>query len=455
MKRILKRILFWKIYLGFAITFIFIVEGLWLLFNVLHPLPSETTKALADISLSSARVMIQHGGEKELRAMLAQWPMDERGQLVVAPWTSRSMLENNINKGLKSIRVQDPNGKPFLVSYRVKRHLGYGRGPFDIPPEIVLLAMLGGLVFSGVLAWHLTNPIHRISEGFAHLANANFSTRLAPTMGHRKDELAELAQEFDRVAARLEELVASRDKLLSDVSHELRTPLTRLQLAIGLARQDPDNMEDSLARIDREASNLDDLVGELLTLSKLESGTQVSGEYFDLAEILHSIVEDARFEAATSREVEIVCRITPAQDSQEWIVAGSWRLVHRAIENVVRNAIRFSHRGQQVEIDLDGRDPREFRLQVMDRGPGVAEEFLPSFFDPFAKRSATEDHGVGLGLSIAKRAIVASHGAISVRNRPGGGLLIAIALPAETSYAYVEAPQMAQAGELLVTETAR
>lgn len=439
----MKRILFWKIYLGYGITFVFIVEGLWLLFNVLHPLPSETTRALASISLGSARAMIQHGGESQLRAMLTDWPLDERGQLVIAPWTSKSVLENDINTGVRSIRVQAPEGPEFLVSYRVKRHLGYGRGPFDIPTEIVMLAMLGGLVFSGVLAWHLTNPIHRISEGFAHLANANFSTRLAPTMKYRKDELAALAQQFDRVAERLEELVASRDKLLSDVSHELRTPLTRLQLAIGLARQEPDNIEDSLARIDREVSNLDDLVGELLTLSKLESGTPVSGEYFDLAEILQSIVEDARFEASTSREVEIVCRILPAQDSQEWIVAGSWRLVHRAIENVVRNAIRFSQRGRQVEIDLDGRNPSEFRLSVMDSGPGVAEEFLPYFFDPFAKRSAIDDHGVGLGLSIAKRAIVASHGIISAQNRPGGGLLIAITLPAVTSHADTEMPQMA------------
>lgn len=439
----MKRILFWKIFLGYGLTFVFIVEGLWLLFNVVHPLPSETTRALAQISLGSARAMIRHGGESELRLMMADWPLDERGELVITPWTSKSVLENDINTGVQSIRVKDPEGRQFLVSYHVKRHLGYGRGPFDIPPEIVMLAMLGGLVFSGALAWHLTNPIHRISEGFADLANANFSTRLAPTMKYRKDELAGLAQQFDRVAARLEELVASRDKLLSDVSHELRTPLTRLQLAIGLARQEPDNVEDSLARIDREVSNLDDLVGELLTLSRLESGTPVSGEYFDLAEILSSVVEDARFEAAASREVEIVYRTIPAQDTQEWIVAGSWRLVHRAIENVVRNAIRFSHRGRQVEIDLDGRSPREFRLRVMDSGPGVAEEFLPYFFDPFAKRSAIDDHGVGLGLSIAKRAIVASHGTISAQNRSGGGLLISITLPAVTSHAYADMPQMA------------
>jgi two-component system OmpR family sensor kinase len=107
-----------------------------------------------------------------------------------------------------------------------------------------------------------------------------------------------------------------------------------------------------------------------------------------------------------------------------------------------------------VEIDLDGRNPSEFRLCVMDSGPGVAEEFLPSFFDPFAKRSTIDDHGVGLGLSIAKRAIVASHGTISAQNRSGGGLLIVITLPAVTSHADAEMPQMARL-DYLSQETAR
>jgi two-component system OmpR family sensor kinase len=435
MKTAMKRVLFWKIYLGFGATFVVVVEALWLLFNVLHPVPSDTTKALAKISLGSARVLIEHGGEKEFRVMLGEWPMDERGKLSLEPWTKASRTVDDIDSGVTSIRVQDPAGNAFLVSYRVTRHLGYGRGPFDIRPEIVLLAMFGGLVFSGILAWHLTYPIHRISNGFAQLANANFSARLGPSMKTRNDELASLAHEFDRVAERLEELVASRDKLISDVSHELRTPLTRLQLAVGLAKQDRENIDESLARIGREVSFLDDLVGELLTLSKLESGTKINSEYFDLAEILKSVVEDARFEASASREVSITFTMDPPQASQEWVVAGSWRLIHRAIENVVRNAIRFSHRGQEVEIELDGNSTHEFVVRVMDSGPGVAAEFLPDFFEPFAKRSATEDPGVGLGLSIAKRAIVACNGEISARNRRGGGLGISIRLPAVTSHA--------------------
>lgn len=425
----MKRILFWKIYLGFGVTFIFIVDGLWLLFNVLHPLPSETTRALAKISLAAASQIIQQNGTQGLNTMLANWPMDERGRLIVQPWGKDSKVRSNINTGVESVRAHDPQGRQYLVTYAVRRHLGYGRGPFDIPPEIMILAMLGGLIFSGLLAWNLTDPIQHISRGFNRLADADFSARLGPVMKHRKDELGELSRGFDKLAERLQELVASRDKLISDVSHELRTPLTRLQLAIGLARQAPDKLEASLRRISREANFLDDLVGELLMLSRLESGSHTNSEYFDLSEILRNIVEDASFEAGP-REVAVICQIDPGCDKKEWIVAGSGKLVHRAIENVLRNAIRFSRRGQQVELLLADHGVREFVVTVIDRGPGVPEQFLPTFFDPFAKRSVTDEHGVGLGLSIAKRAIVANHGTISAQNRPVGGLMITITLPA-------------------------
>ena len=435
----MKRGLFWKIFLGFGVTFIFIVNGLWLLFNVLHPLPSETTRALAKISTGAAVAMISHGGEPELRAMMKQWPLDERGTLTVEPWDKDSRVQANLNTGAVTQEAYDPHGRRYEVTYTVRRHLGYGRGPLDIPPEIVMLSMLGGLIFSGLLAWHMTDPIRRISKGFHRLANADFSARLGPTMRFRHDELAEPTREFDTLAERLQELVASRDKLIADVSHELRTPLTRLQLAIALARQDPSKIDTSLERIRHEAQNLDSLVGELLTLSRLESGTTDSGEYFDLAEVTRSVVEDARFEAA-SRDVDVACRMAPPQGAQEWIVAGSGKLVHRAIENVVRNAIRFSRRGQQVMVELDGHDAGAFCLGILDNGPGVAEECLPFFFDPFAKRAPSDDHSVGLGLSIARRAIVASNGTIMARNRTGGGLAIAITLPAVAAHALEAEP---------------
>lgn len=427
----MKPMLFWKIFAGFWLIFFLIVESNWLSFNFVHPLPSDTTRALSKITLAAAKAALHRGGLPELHAQMAIWPKDDRGKLLVQPWNKDSSVETNIDSGAVSVRAMDPGGIPYQLTYKVTRHLGYGRGPFDIPHEIVMLSLVGGLVFSAGLTWYLTDLIKHISRGFGQLANGNFSTRLGPLIGRRKDEIADLARDFDQMAEHLEELVAARDKLLADVSHELRTPLTRLQLAIELVRRDPAKLETSLVRISREASQLNAMVDELLTLSKMESGPPGVSEFFDLADILREVVEDAKFEAFPNG-VEIVSTIDPHGRGVDWLVAGSGKLVRRAVENVLRNAVRVSRRGQQVQVTL-GRSGNIFHLNVLDNGPGVREEFLPAFFEPFVRRSLAHEQGVGLGLSIAKRAIVANYGSISARNRAAGGLMISITLPAESA----------------------
>jgi two-component system OmpR family sensor kinase len=422
----IRRKLFWKIFTGFWVTFICIVESVWLLFNVIHPLPSETTRALASISLSAANAAIERGGIAELRHEFSRWPQDDRGAVDAQPWTDRSVIQTDIESGAVSIRARDPQGKLYQLTYRVRRHLGYGRGPFDIPREIVVLTLMGGLAYSAFLAWYLTKLIGLLSRGFNRLANDDFSARLGPFVGRRRDELADLTRDFDKVAEHLQELVAARDRLLSDVSHELRTPLTRLQLAIGIARQSPEKLEPALARISREAAHLDEMVDELLTLSKLESRYSPNVEYYDLSEIAVSVADDAAFEA-NAKGVAVVCRVS--DDSSLWLGAGSGKLIRRAVENVVRNALRISQRGQTVEIVLSHRDAERFRLDILDSGPGVAKTLMPSFFEPFALRSAAKTHGFGLGLSIARRAILANKGAISADNRAAGGLVVSIELP--------------------------
>lgn len=427
----MKRMLFWKIFAGFWLIFVLIVESNWLTFNFVHPLPSDTTRALSSITLAAAKAALHRGGLPELQTQMAAWPQDDRGKLLVQPWEQNSAIQTNIDSGAVSVRAEDPKGVPYQLTYKVTRHLGYGRGPFDIPNEIVMLSLIGGLVFSAGLTWYLTHLIKHISRGFSQLASGNFATRLAPLIGRRKDEIADLARDFDQMAEHLEELVAARDKILADVSHELRTPLTRLQLAIELVRRDPAKLETSLGRISREAGQLNAMVDELLTLSKMESGPPGVGEFFDLADILREVVEDAKFEAFPNG-VEIVATIDPQGHGMDWLAAGSGKLVRRAVENVLRNAVRVSRRGQQVQVALN-RKGNVFHLSVLDNGPGVREEFLPSFFEPFVRRSLAHEQGVGLGLSIAKRAIVANDGAIAAHNRPGGGLEIAITLPGEST----------------------
>jgi two-component system OmpR family sensor kinase len=212
------------------------------------------------------------------------------------------------------------------------------------------------------------------------------------------------------------------------VSHELRSPLARLQLAIDLARQDPDKLGVSQERVSAEAARLDEMVGELLTLSKLENGLQNSEEYFDLVDVVRLVVEDARFEA-TPLGVIIVAETPDLDSEQEWIVSGSGRLMRRAIENILRNAIRFSRAGQSVTVSLS-RAKARLLLVIADEGPGVpAKQAVGPLFQPFFQARPGDDHGYGLGLSIAQRAINALGGSIEAANRMPSGFVVTIAIP--------------------------
>ncbi len=227
----------------------------------------------------------------------------------------------------------------------------------------------------------------------------------------------------------LQTLIAAQRSLLHDVSHELRSPLARLQASIGLARQSPQRIEDSLARIEREADRLDELVGQLLTLSRLEA--RVAGqtlervERTDLVDLVASVAADAHFEAqATGRSVAF---------SGEGEVLADVRveLLHRAVENVVRNAVKFTAQGTTVEVGV-GRSASggEVLVTVADRGPGVEPRELPAIFEPFYRAAnGPPAAGFGLGLAIARRAVEAHGGRVDARNRDGGGLLIELRLP--------------------------
>jgi two-component system OmpR family sensor kinase len=213
---------------------------------------------------------------------------------------------------------------------------------------------------------------------------------------------------------------------LHDVSHELRSPLVRLQAAIGLARQRPEKQDSSLDRIEQEAVRLDRLVGELLTLSRLEVGMGgETDEAIDLADLVREVAEDTRFEAeATGRRVLF-------SGADEAVVTGRAEVLHRALENVCRNAVKFTPEGTTIEITLRQlADAERAVVTVSDRGPGVPDGELETIFEPFVRRAThRQTAGFGLGLAIARRAIETHCGSIRALNRPEGGLRIEITLP--------------------------
>jgi two-component system OmpR family sensor kinase len=228
------------------------------------------------------------------------------------------------------------------------------------------------------------------------------------------------------MAQQLQKLVASQRRLLHDVSHELRSPLARLQAAIGLVRQDPRRLEASLERIEREVGRLDALVGEVLTLARLEGGTAAgTPEEVDFADLVANVAGDARFEAeASGRGVDL-------HAAEPVAIQGRAELLHRAVENVVRNAVKYTAPGSAVDVALsvDGNPPRA-RLTVRDHGPGVPAPELEHIFEPFYRSSGdAASKGFGLGLAIAQGAVLAHGGTIRADNAAGGGLSVEIQLP--------------------------
>lgn len=307
-----------------------------------------------------------------------------------------------------------------------------GRGKGGPPrwrfmPEI--FALVGSLAAAGVLAWYFAKPIRHLRSAFDDVASGKLDARVGPAVGKRRDELADLARDFDRMAERLQDLVEGQRRLLHDVSHELRSPLARLQAAVGLARQSPDKAVSSLDRIERESTRMNVMIGELLTLARLEAGVfGALNELVALDELLVAVVDDARFEANAS-DKDVLLDAVPAR-----AVRGNPELLHSAIENIVRNAVRHTADGTAVEVLLWQDRPDRVRITIRDHGDGAAEEELKDIFLHFVRgHNAHRQTGHGLGLAIADRVIRAHGGAVNARNAPGGGLEVAVELPCTAS----------------------
>lgn len=305
-------------------------------------------------------------------------------------------------------------------------------GPRGRPsPALPLLAAaLVSLVFAALLAAYFSRPIRSLRAAFEAVADGHLERRLTPAMGRRRDELADLGRDFDRMAERLQTLVDGQRRLLHDVSHELRSPLARLHAAIGLARQRPERSADSFDRVEREAVRMDRLVGELLTLSRLEAASTIDvADRVALAELLADVVEDACLEAEP-RGVRVELVVSSLQAT----VRGDGELLRRAIENVVRNAVRYSPAGGRVGVELVAAANGVWRIDVSDEGHGVDASELASIFTPFFRgklaRAASAGDGHGLGLAIARRVVIAHGGAIVAANRVSGGLCVSLTLPA-------------------------
>jgi len=295
------------------------------------------------------------------------------------------------------------------------------------PPPIVpiLVGLIASLAASALLAWYFSRPIRHLRWALGEIAEGRFDTRVRQLMDGRRDELSDLGRDVDLMAQKLDALVSTQRRLLHDVSHELRSPLARIQAAIGLGRQDAAKVWSALERVERETVRLDALVGQLLTLARLDAGTGAEpAAALDVVELLAGIAQDARFEAqAVGRNVEF-------QGDCAFVTTGRVELLHRAFENVVRNGVKYTPAGTTVSIVATLPAPDRLLIAVCDRGPGVPPSQLAAIFEPFHRLANNDRDGFGLGLAIARRAIEAHGGSVRAENRPDGGLCIFIELPA-------------------------
>ncbi len=296
--------------------------------------------------------------------------------------------------------------------------------PLAFPVEPMIVGTLVSLGAAILLARYLSKPIRLLKQGFDAVAEGNLQLRLEPAIGKRRDELADLGRQYDQVVMRLQASVEGQRRLFHQVSHELRSPLARLQVALDLAKQQPEVQEKWLQRIDVEAGRMDRLVGELLTLARIEAGmVSAQKEAFDLVDLLAAVVDDARFEAQGAGKDVLLS--APASLP----VQGDPELLQRAIENVVRNAVRYTVEGSAVQVRAD-LDRAVVRIAVTDQGPGIAAQDLTSIFDPFQRGGGkSQGEGYGLGLAIARQVLEAHRGFIVAENGAAGGLIVRMEWP--------------------------
>ncbi len=406
-------------------------------------LSTRSVELRAESALSCARDGLS-GCEQRLA------PIEPR-DLRVAVYRSGALVSGEPIEGARGVEEQARRsadgiavevGERELVAVVLRRDPAFAavatgpvRSPwmFFIVPETLPLRLLAIVVVTGLvavsLARYLSRPIRILRGATQQMAAGDLSVRVAQQLAGADGETLALGRDMDRMAERIEELLETQRRLLRDVSHELRSPLARLNIALELVRRrSPPDVEPAFDRIERETERLNGMIGELLTLSRLESGRGMERtERVDLTALVEQLVDDAAFEAEQQGcSVELGARDACSLD-------GSEELLRRAIENVVRNAVRFTGTGTTVRIDLSCAGGLA-ELRVRDRGPGVPEGALGDLFKPFYR---VDDHrargagGTGIGLAITQRAVLLHGGEVEARNAEGGGLEVALRLPVD------------------------
>jgi two-component system sensor histidine kinase CpxA len=319
-------------------------------------------------------------------------------------------------------QISSGAGQRFRLYVRRTSNFSFGAWQLLFQPWLLILLAIGVTgVGSAALARQLARPVARLRSDVRTVAAGEIQTPMSELITRRRDEVGGLARDIDQMTAHLRSLIESKEELLRDISHELRSPLTRLRIATSLLRKE-DGGENPAAfeRIDREVERLDELIGQILQFSRVQNGPPMALESVNLLGIVEEAVENARIEAAREKKA---IRLA---DGPAINVPGDRMLIASAVENILRNAVRFGPVETPIDVGLSLAGSMA-RIAIADRGPGIAADSLPRICEPFVREQGSS--GVGLGLSIAERIMSLHGGRLSMHNRSCGGLEVELFFP--------------------------
>jgi two-component system, OmpR family, sensor histidine kinase CpxA len=454
--KVFTRSLFLKIFLWFWMTAVTTAIALILTFMFQRgSVPSRWREMLGNLARHSGAIAVaemERGGvpaassylgqlnkEANLRACLFDGmgaaitgescaSFKDMAQDVAASRTASMRIKFGIARTAVMLTGRDGRNYVFATELPAGPRAAFGVNRFSFLLQWGVALFVSGLICY-LLARYLTAPILRLREATQRLATGELSTRAAPAMVQRNDELGELVRDFNAMASRIEELVSGQKQLIYDVSHELRSPLARLNVALDLARERKGN-DPALDHMEQDLERLSEMIGRLLTIARLDaSSTPIGLAPVQLDDLVSKIIRDAEFE---SRKREIGIKLV--SNGEHW-VHGNAELLYSAIENIIRNAIHYTDSATAVEVRIEGKDvagASSVHLIVRDYGPGVPESELMNIFRAFYRINDARDRqsgGAGLGLAIAERVIKLHRGIIRAENAVPRGLRIEIILP--------------------------
>jgi two-component system sensor histidine kinase CpxA len=451
--------LFLKIFLSF-----WLVVALLVVMAILITVAMRPTRQISAVEAQQTKILTeaisvyQAGGVDRLRDFLHSVRDTQHLRTVlfrdgesllghsVPPWFlevakgqrhTTDTLIGRLNPRFQMLRVSTigSDGHTYMLVTELPPGQGALFGPNGVPGLGIFVAVLTSGIVCYFLAQFLTSPVVRLRKATQKLASGDLSARVGGRASHNGDEISQLMRDFDLMAEQIEKLVNAQSRLLKDISHELRSPLARLSVALELARQRTGPESQSvLDRISLESSRMNELIGSLTTIARLESGSgSIRKQPVQLEDLVQEVARDAAFEAQ-ARNTHVECEIL-----DELPVNGDPALLRSAIENVVRNATRYTREGTAVQIRAEKKKSGNFEeayIQVSDSGPGVSEGELDKIFQPFYRIDDARERstgGVGLGLAITDQAIRLHGGSVSASNLPEGGLLVEMHIPLQPS----------------------